>query len=264
MTGPDAKSCTSMVMSLSTKTSSSMFRSGTTKWSPRAGTHTSPAARSSRASSIETSAAWAASCVDRRLRGCRRKGCDAGGAGDVRVGISGGPTRRGAASSTRRGCRSAASWSTRRTGSPPSRSTARSTRCRSRSRWQAWRGRDARRLPVRGQGRPLHHPHEEAQRRRRPGGQLPGVGDARARRQARADALAAAAQPGLRRRPDRRLPRPAAAHDGGRRGDGGRARRADGRAGVRDHRRGPAAAARDGGAPPDLRDRRLPGPAALA
>ena len=42
-------------------------------------------------------------------------------------------------------------------------------------------GPDARRLRLRGQGRPLHHPHEEAARRRDPARQLLRLGGARAR-----------------------------------------------------------------------------------
>ena len=73
--------------------------------------------------------------------------------------------------------------------------------------------RDARRLRLLGQGSALHHPSEEARRRRDAAGQLLCLRRARARPQARPGAVAAAAQP----RPDRgaacRVLRPAPSHD---------------------------------------------------
>ena len=51
-----------------------------------------------------------------------------------------------------------------------------------------------------GQGRPVHHAHEEARRRPGAAGQLPRLRRARARAEARAGAVAAAADPRLRRR----------------------------------------------------------------
>ena len=67
--------------------------------------------------------------------------------------------------------------------------------------YRSWRERDARRLRLRGQGRPLHHPHEEAARRRAAAGQLLRLGRAGARAEARSVPVAAAADARLRRRP---------------------------------------------------------------
>ncbi len=106
-------------------------------------------------------------------------------------------------------------------------------------------GGGARRLRVRGQGRPVHHPHEEAERDRDAAGQLLRLRRAGARHQAGPAAVAAAAQPRLRRRADGDLPEHAAA---------------DGRPGGRDRRRPrPPGAGRPGRA-----DRRAPRPPAAA
>ena len=59
---------------------------------------------------------------------------------------------------------------------------------------------DPRRLPVRRQGQPLHHPPQAAARRPRAAGQLPRLGRPRARPQARPAAVAAPAAAALRRR----------------------------------------------------------------
>ena len=74
-------------------------------------------------------------------------------------------------------------------------------------------GADARRLPFRGQGRPVRHPPQAAARRPGPARELPRLGGARAGREARAAAVAAAAAPALRPRPARAVPRAAAPHD---------------------------------------------------
>ena len=60
---------------------------------------------------------------------------------------------------------------------------------------------DAGRLRVLGEGRSVHHPHEEARGRRDPAGQFLRLWRAGARAQARAAAVAAAADAGLRSRP---------------------------------------------------------------
>src|SRR5690349_15070858 len=70
-------------------------------------------------------------------------------------------------------------------------------------------GAGPRRLRLRGEGAPLRHPHEEAQRRRGAARHLPRLGGAVARRAARAAAVAAPAEPRLPPRPAGRLLRPA-------------------------------------------------------
>ena len=70
-------------------------------------------------------------------------------------------------------------------------------------------GRDARRLRLRGQGQPVHHPHEAARRHRRGFGQLLGIRRSGARTEARSRSLAAAGPDPVRRRPARGLLRPA-------------------------------------------------------
>src|SRR5690349_1793294 len=69
-----------------------------------------------------------------------------------------------------------------------------------------------RRLPVRGEGAPLRHAHEEAQRRRGAPRDVPRLGGAVARRAAGAGPVAAAAEPRLPPRAAGRLLRPAAPH----------------------------------------------------
>src|SRR6476469_9445252 len=80
-------------------------------------------------------------------------------------------------------------------------------------------------LRLRGQGRPVHHPPEEARRRGDRAGQLLRLRRPGPRAQARAGAVAAAADPGLRPRQAGRVLRAAAAHPGRGGGDGRRPRR---------------------------------------
>ena len=112
-------------------------------------------------------------------------------------------------------------------------------------------GRDGGGLPVRGEGQPLHHAHEEAAQDRRGTGPLPRLRSARARGEARADALAAAPEPRLGPRPDRGVPDDAAAQHRRRRRAGPRAHRPGARP-VHRGRRGPPAAPRPRGPAPQL------------
>jgi hypothetical protein len=105
ITGPVGKVRTSTVMSDSTNTWSSMSRSATTKRSPATGDQCRPASRRALASGTEI--------MPDRNSGGRAPGTSLGRVSDVRVGISGGTTRRGAGCSTRRGCRTGSSSSTR-------------------------------------------------------------------------------------------------------------------------------------------------------
>src|SRR5690606_36078380 len=116
-------------------------------------------------------------------------------------------------------------------------------------------------LHLRGQGQPLHHPHEEAERRGTAARQLLRFRRAPPRREAGTDPLAVPGPPRLRRGAVRTVPRtPAAEHGAGRRA-GPPPRRTTAGPELDPRRSPPTAPLRLRGAAPELLRRRVRPPA---